>query len=261
MSDHPITTQNRGCNYRGLLQILSYNRRLYFLAGVVILIISLVLFSSQGSPVIRTLLTIGLSFGVYFFVISLLVSHWVYDRSGIYQLEWLDAGLKKSPAYWVNIHAGLDETSDGLTRRYPDSTSHVFDIFDSSEMTEPSIKLARDQVGTGVPSIPADFNNLPLADSSQDGVFIICAAHEIRRRRSREQFFKELRRVLKANGSVILVEHLRDTWNFLAFGPGAFHFFGRREWLDLAEEGGLSLRHEWKLTPFVRGFLFRPTST
>jgi hypothetical protein len=86
-------------------------------------------------------------------------------------------------------------------------------------------------------------------------VFLIFSAHEIRRRDSRARFFEELARVLAAEGSVILMEHLRDTANFLAFGPGFLHFHSRREWLRAAAAGNFRVQQEMSITPFVHVFV------
>jgi hypothetical protein len=73
---------------------------------------------------------------------------------------------------------------------------------------------------------------------------------------AREAFFAELRRVLAGHGSVILVEHLRDAANFVAFGPGVWHFVPRREWLRVARACGFAAAAEVSVTPFVRAFRF-----
>jgi membrane protease YdiL (CAAX protease family) len=47
---------------------------------------------------------------------------------------------------------------------------------------------------------------------------------------------------------------LRDLPNLVAFGPGAFHFLPRQEWLRLAEKSNFSITEELRVTPFVRIF-------
>lgn len=75
----------------------------------------------------------------------------------------------------------------------------------------------------------------------------------------REALFDELRRVLKPSGRVILVEHIRDLPNIAAFGPGAWHFQTRREWMRLAALAGFSTVQEITKTAFVRGFALCPS--
>lgn len=106
-------------------------------------------------------------------------------------------------------------------------------------------------------SVKADFRRLPLPNASTDLATVIFVAHELRRAASKEALFRELARIVKAGGAVLLVEHLRDAWNLLAFGPGAFHFFPRREWLRVAGATGFELSAEISRTVFVRALVFR----
>jgi len=67
--------------------------------------------------------------------------------------------------------------------------------------------------------------------------------------------FAEAKRVLIPSGRIVVAEHLRSGWNFVAFGPGFLHFWPRREWLRLASAAKLRLVREGRITPFVGYFL------
>jgi SAM-dependent methyltransferase len=144
---------------------------------------------------------------------------------------------------------------------FPDGRRRVLDIYVRSEMGEPSIERAR---RSALPAAAAEAANpfaLPLENGECDAVFVIFAAHELRRRESRLQFFREVFRALKPSGCVVLVEHLRDWKNFVAYGPGALHFFSRRDWLGASREAGFTVAGETSVTPFVRCFVMaKPAS-
>jgi SAM-dependent methyltransferase len=248
----PTTTNARG-KYDGLLEILNYNRRFYALtltgaaAGIVIATLL------PRKPALLLAGAIAVALG--WIVVSLLVSHYVYDRSTLYDLHWMRERLARVPRNWVNIHSGLDQTSEILQSVFPNSQGQILDIYDPKEMTEPSIARAREVSGGGPAALRADFRKLPLADSSCDAMFLIFAAHEIRHRASRVEFFQEVARALAEGGTVILVEHLRDAANFLAFGPGFLHFHSRGEWLYAAASAHFRLQQEMSITPFVHVFV------
>jgi SAM-dependent methyltransferase len=207
-------------------------------------------------PAVRAIVAVGTAVAGFWLVASLIVSYVVYDRSPLSTWTWIRRRLLHEPGAWVNIHAGFDESTERLRALFPHGVGRAVDVYDPVEMDEPSIARAR-RAHPATGSVPGRFDALPLADGSVDTVFLLLAAHEIRRPESRRRFFAEVRRVLAPGGQVVLAEHVRDGWNFLAFGPGFVHFHARRTWLAAARDAGFERAGEGRVTPFVRTFTFR----
>jgi SAM-dependent methyltransferase len=241
--------------FSGVGQIFLYNWHFY--AGVLILDLLAVGFETRFSPHagIRAAINFVVAVSTFWALSSLLVSHYVYDRSSLYQWTWLASVVRQKPRSWANIHAGLDQSSEALRRIFPDAVNRVIDIYLSAEMSEPSIRRARKHAQSPLASEKADPSALPLADGECDTIFLIFVAHELRSRAAKLRFFGEVHRALEPGGSAVLVEHLRDWRNLLAYGPGAFHFFPRREWLAVCRKSGLEVAREMEITPFVRCFV------
>ena len=93
---------------------------------------------------------------------SLLVSYYVYDYKGVIRWNWLPPILSFPPQQWLNIHAGLDESTLILTQCFPNTRYVVVDIYDPQEMTEPSIARARRLHLSPEPAIAGKLDALPL---------------------------------------------------------------------------------------------------
>jgi len=190
---------------------------------------------------------------------SLLVAHAIYDRSPLHRWTWLTAGLPE-PGSWLVLHAGLDEATPALRRLYPGAAGLSLDIYDAAAMDKPSIRAARVQEAAESPC--ASHAALPVPDGRTDLLMLFFVAHELRAEDDQGALLQEVHRVLRAGampGRAVVVEHLRDVPNGLAFGPGALHFFGRRRWLRVFGAAGLAVRQELRITPFVRAFFLEAT--
>ena len=241
--------------YQGVVQILQFNWRSYVATAATVGVALLALPFLPGPG--RTVLLLGTAPTLFWLTSSLLVSHYVYDRSPLYDLNWVCSALSRAPRRWISIHCGLDETSAILAAIFPDAASQVVDIFDPLVMTETSIRVARRVTNHTIPSTLMRYDSLTFPAESFDVAFSIFAAHELRQHDQRVTFFREIVRTLTPDGEFILMEHSRDWRNFLVFGPGFLHFFSQRAWRKAASDAGLRVRAEFSITPFVCVFVLR----
>src|SRR5215469_6103555 len=222
----------------GVIQILRCNMHFYG-AGVGALAAAALAIQSHFGP--RPTLALAGAVTAFWMVSSLSVSWYVYDCARVTAWQWLRDRLRSAPPRWLNIHAGLDESTETLAPMYPRSAQAVLDIYNGREMTAASIARARRIHSDRRPALPAGLDTLPFPEATQDAVFLLFAAPEVRRHERRVTLLREAGRVLAMDGRIVLVEHLRDWKNFVAFGPGFLHFYSRREWLRAAAEAKLAV--------------------
>lgn len=225
---------------QGVTNIIRFNWHFYLIAIIAVGILSIF-----HLPFIICLIVLST-------LVSLGVSWYVYDYTNLYTLDWLDAG---NPAQIININAGFDETSTCLAAKFPAAKLTVYDFYDASKHTEISIERARKAYGAYPGTIVISTSAVP--SSSADLIVVIFAAHEIRDRVERSLFFMQLSQSLNYNGQIIVLEHLRDLPNFMAYNIGFFHFFSRLEWLKTISAAGLIVAKETKLTPFLSAFILQ----
>jgi len=278
--------------WQGMGTILRFNWPFYLAAGVVL--IAAVAGLVWPLPIPWKLPCAGAAVGAgYFLLVSLGVSHLVYDRSDLYRFGWLDRALENAPTdHVVFCHSGFDDLSEALRFRLqpnpPGGEDNAplpvgrlpsggvakapaggsgptvvnrspcwitLDHFDPKQMTEASIQRARRLYPPTAGTVSAPFDAWPVESSSADVVFGLLAIHEFRSENERTRWFAEARRSLKPGGRVVIAEHLRDLASFLAYGPGFLHFHSAASWRRCWEAAGLRAHDEFPVTPWVRVFV------
>jgi len=243
--------------FQGISNIIRFNWHFYVIAFVGSIALMIAGFYFPGNVQLSAYVLCGLI--ILSTVISLMVSYYVYDRSGLYRFSWLKPFVTgKEPAI-ANINAGFDETSPILQHLFPDAILHVFDFYDPDKHTEISIKRARAAYPSYPATQPITTDHLPLDNGSVDLIFLIFAAHEIRNDEERALFFKELHRKLENDGRIIIVEHLRDAANFLAYNIGFFHFHSLSTWRKTFARSGFTISNIKKINPFVSLLILEKT--
>ena len=247
-------TKPRG-KFQGVGEVFRFNWPRYVAAAVVIAGSLFALQTLRLPDSLRMACCLGLALVIWWSAASLVASYWVYDGSSLMRWQWIKQELPAPPRQWLNIHAGLDESTPQFRDFWPNASGQTVDIFAPTEMTERSIARARADAHNQSTSVK--FDSLPFAPNAFDSIFILFAAHELRNPSARRAFFQEVRRVLAAGGRAVLVEHLRDAANFSIYGPGFLHFHSKKTWhADLAV-AELKIDREFPFTPFVRVFILR----
>ncbi|MFJ9865853.1 class I SAM-dependent methyltransferase [Streptomyces sp. NPDC101165] len=238
----------------GVREVVAYNWPRYT-AGLAAAAASAAL-AHRLPPPLRTMARAGSAAAVGLLASATVASWLVYDRSELYGYDWLDALLPQAPSAHVVVGTGLDEASVPLAARWPASRQTTVDLYDPAVMTEGSVRRARRRVPPPPHAVPGRAEALPVEPAMADAVFLVFAAHELRRARDRERLFAQCARALRPGGRLVLVEHLRDGANTAVFGPGAWHFFPRGEWLRLAAHAGLRPAAERRVAGLVTAFAF-----
>ena len=242
-------------HWQGVTNILRFNWHFYALAAVGIPAGVAVGYWLGGVWVAVAWAVAVLLVGTLVF--GLIVSYYVYDRTGLYGLDWLD-GLRLGRGERVlNIHAGFDEFSGVLSERFPNVLLTVADFYDPAVHTEVSVARARRAYPPFPGTVSVRTTDLPFAEDDFAAVFVCFSAHEIREDAERVVFFRELRRVTRPGAPVVVLEHLRDAPNALAYTFGVFHFLPRPTWLRTFTTAGWHIADERKYTPFLTLFTLR----
>ena len=239
--------------WAGALQILRFNWPDYLAALTVCAIAALVLALPRFADW-RPAAAAALALTGYLVIASLAASHWIYDRSALADWRFVADWLPSLPGRWMLIQTGFDSTHGQIAGRLPPSPLPVLDLYGTLGVDGGSVRRARqlaerDGLGPFVTALPQDA-------ASVDAFLAIFALHEIRDRATREEFFRAMARALVPGGRLLLVEHLRDWRNFLAFGFGFVHFLSERDWGRAAGAARLREVRKARITPFVRVFLW-----
>jgi SAM-dependent methyltransferase len=241
--------------YQGVINIIRFNWHLYLAAGISV---SVMMFASVYANNLLFWFLVVSAFGIVTSMcISLLVSYYIYDRSSLYDFTWLSLFNESGIETIVNIHAGFDETSLILRKNISFAELKVFDFYDPSKHTEISIKRARKAYPSYNGTSRISTTKLPLLSTTVDAIFNIFSLHEVRNREERIKFLREQLRALRNDGKVVIVEHLRDVPNFLAYNIGFFHFLSEDEWNKNFLQAGLCVDNKFKITPFITVFILR----
>lgn len=122
--------------FQGVINIIRFNWHFYVIAFVVL--VCLAITGRFLSSELQTIISVMIILATASVLISLAVSYYIYDLSGLYQLRWIQTDKRKQSL--LNINAGFDETSELIKQKCPDSELSICDFYNPSLHTEVSIK-------------------------------------------------------------------------------------------------------------------------
>lgn len=234
--------------------MISFNK-LPFVAGPLAGGLSLLAARTPLPWVLRVPLVVGGLLAITMSAAAVLTTWWVFGASARSRWDWVEDAAGR-PNRWLNLTTGFDDSTPTLRQRLG-REGRALDVFDPKRDHEPALQRARDRFPpAGHPVAPMSLGDA-IEPASADAVLLLMSAHEAHGP-DRVELFRSAARGLTPDGRLVVVEHLRDLANTLAFGPGAWHFSTRTEWLAVAEAAGLTLTAETRLSPFVAGFVFSP---
>lgn len=242
--------------FRGVSQIVRFNWPFYA-AALVAAVLALALLPLLPEAWHRWV-RLAVALGGLSVILSLVASWYVYDFGDLYAFEdWPPL----APERIANIHAGFDETTLALQRKFPGAAIDTYDFYDPAKHTEASIRRARARYPAPVRTTSIDTAHIPVGEGTYDLICLIFAAHEIRDHAERVAFFQELRLVAKPNAKVFVVEHLRDWRNALVYSVGCLHFHSAATWRQTFALSGWRVVQQTRPNAFVVSYQLQSQCT
>jgi SAM-dependent methyltransferase len=233
--------------------VIGFNLVPYILGPFVVVALFLLAASAAPWPV-RIVAAIAACMAAILTIGAVLAVILVFDLRAPDRWAWV-ADAADDPGRWLNVTTGFDDSTDWL-RRTIGGEGAALDVFDGRADHEAALQRARRRFPPDDASVASPRTIGGGRSSEQvDTAFLLMSAHEAHGP-DRDDLFEAIADRLRPGGRLILVEHLRDLPNALAFGPGAWHFQPRATWIETAGRAGLRPVTEVGLTPFVRGFVF-----
>lgn len=196
---------------------------------------------------------IGTVAATYAVPASLLASWWTYDLSPLKQWRFFAPHLSGSTRRILLVIAGFDEVSATLADVFDaaENDGADIDVVDVVADPEATVRRARRLYPAEAPVVDPRALGAGQAPGGYDLVLFAQSAHEIRDPLTRATMFAAARAAVRDGGAVVVVEHLLDLPNAVAFGPGALHFHTERAWLASFAAGGLRVREHSTVMPLV----------
>ncbi len=243
--------------FQGVENIVRFNAPAYVAAAAVVvfgLVVAVV-----GAVASSTIVVVGgVCAAALAGVLSLgsLVGSWAaYDSSDLYSWQCLQPFVTDDVKVVAHVHTGLDESTDVFAALFVGADVLVFDASAPHAQPAPSIVRARRLVPLHPATIPVGLGPLPVLAASVQLLILPMAAHEVAAADIRANWLRQLAVSLSPQGRMLVIEHLRDLPNTLAFHVGVLHFLSARTWRTTFAAAGLDVVESRRVAPLLQLFV------
>jgi SAM-dependent methyltransferase len=148
--------------------------------------------------------------------------------------------------HFANIDLGLRQQAILLSSHLTTGKITVIDVYNPQLTMDSALARARRQA----PATKQDprltwydgqFNLFPLPDSSVEAVFMFQVLSEFGQQGDRQALLREVRRILKPNGRLLIAEQTASWLNWLLVGSSTAKLQPVEFWLDLLGEAGFDI--------------------
>jgi ubiquinone/menaquinone biosynthesis C-methylase UbiE len=233
--------------YSGAISTLLYNWPIFsgaLLFSLIALVVSIVI-----NNLWSWVLLVG-AIGVLGLVFNILAASFiVYDWGQKREYDRLaELGNLSEANVVIDITCGKLRGTRGLLSRFQQGHYFVIDIYDAQKMTDAALRRAREMepplaAGRRIYRRTGTYDGLPIPPNWADVIYCSFSLHELQHETDRQAIFAEFARILKPNGKLLMAEHGRDLFNFVAFGPGVLGFLAPVTWAKHITEAGLVIQH------------------
>jgi ubiquinone/menaquinone biosynthesis C-methylase UbiE len=217
-----------------------------FCGGLILLLAAVWLGATRGWLAFVILGLVVTLLLTYFLVMSLWSAHQIYDNQNISQRLIKLGGIQPEDTL-IHIDLGRRQLAIELCRHLTTGRIIAIDVY-NPQMT-PSRELARARSQTRRPDPDprlswrdGKISLLPLADGSVQVVTMSEVASEFWQMGDRQQLFNEVFRILRPRGTILLVERVRTSTNFLVIGPAALRLAREDYWEKLLSDTGFKIK-------------------